>query len=44
MNESGSRQVMPFDGMIPADAYIWAKYKDDLALQERLKEITQNSL
>jgi len=23
---------MPFDGMIPADAYLWAKYRDDLAL------------
>ena len=43
MNETGCRQVIPFDGMIPADAYIWARYRDDTALQERLKEITQNS-
>jgi hypothetical protein len=42
MNETGSRQVMPFDGMIPADAWLWAKYKDDFALQEKLKSITQN--
>ncbi|MCJ7812168.1 DUF4954 family protein, partial [bacterium] len=42
MNESGCRGVLPFDGIIPADAYIWAKYRDDLALQKRLKEITQN--
>ena len=42
-NEAGSRQVIPFDGMIPADAYIWAKYRDDSALQEKLKEITQNT-
>ena len=42
MNETGSRQVLPFDGMIPADAWIWAKYKDDVELQKRLKEITQN--
>ncbi|MFO7730775.1 MAG: DUF4954 family protein [Spirochaetia bacterium] len=41
MNETGSRQVLPFDGMIPADAYIWAKYRDDTALQKRLKELTQ---
>ncbi len=43
MNEAGCRQVLPFEGMIAADAYIWAKYRDDTALQNRLKEITQNS-
>ena len=43
MNETGSRQVLPFDGMIPADAWIWAKYRDDTILQEKLKNITQNS-
>ncbi len=43
MNESGSRRVLPFDGMITADAYLWAKYIDDKPLQENLKKITQNS-
>jgi len=43
MNETGSRQVVPFDGMVPADAYIWAKFRDDAALQSKLKEITQKS-
>ncbi|MFH1784359.1 MAG: DUF4954 family protein [bacterium] len=43
MNETGCRRVIPFDGMITADAYIWAKYRDDAKLQEKLKEITQNS-
>jgi hypothetical protein len=43
MNETGSRDILPFDGIIPADAYMWAKYRDDTALQEKLKEITQNS-
>ncbi len=41
MNETGCRQVLPFDGMITADAYLWAKYRDDKALQEKLKDITQ---
>ena len=44
MNETGSRQVLPFDGMITADAYLWAKYVDDKSLQENLKKITQNSM
>jgi NDP-sugar pyrophosphorylase family protein len=41
MNENGGRAVLPFDGMIPADAYLWAKYRDDGALQKSLCEITQ---
>ena len=41
MNETGCREVYPFDGMITADAYLWAKYVDDRILQERLRSITQ---
>ncbi|MEN6306697.1 MAG: DUF4954 family protein [Anaerohalosphaeraceae bacterium] len=41
MNETGCRQVLPFDGMITADAYLWAKYRDDKALLEKLKDLTQ---
>ena len=44
MNETGARSVMPFDGMIPADAYLWAKYVDDTTLQERLADITQRTV
>jgi hypothetical protein len=43
MNETGSRRILPFDGIIPADAYLWAKYRDDAKLQERLPEITQKA-
>ena len=43
MNETGCRKVLPFDGMITADAFLWAKYRDDAALQEKLLKITQNS-
>ena len=42
MNETGARQIMPFDGMLPADAYLWAKYRDDEKLQKKLGEYTQN--
>ncbi|MFI5380715.1 MAG: DUF4954 family protein [Tepidisphaerales bacterium] len=41
MNEAGGRSVMPFEGMIPADAYLWARYREDAALQARFREITQ---
>ena len=41
MNETGCRKVAPFDGMIPADAYLWGKYRDDHKLQEILLSLTQ---
>jgi NDP-sugar pyrophosphorylase family protein len=40
MNENGARRVLAFDGMICADAYLWAKYRDDSALQTKLMELT----
>jgi hypothetical protein len=44
MNETGCRRILPFDGIITADAYLWAKYIDDTALQVSLKKITQESI
>jgi len=44
MNETGCRRVLPFDGMTTADAYLWAKYVDDSALQYNLKRLTQKSV
>lgn len=41
INETGTRAVMPFDGMLCADAYLWARYRDDAALMTRFGEITQ---
>ncbi len=43
MNETGCRKVLPFDGMTTADAYLWAKYRDDEALQKALFKITQEA-
>jgi hypothetical protein len=43
MNEAGGRVILPFDGMITADAYLWAKYVDDKKLQQRLFDITTKS-
>jgi len=41
MNEAGGRAVPPFDGMTSADAYLWAKYRDDADLMGKLDEITR---
>ncbi len=43
MNEAGGRSILPFNGMICADAYLWAAYRDDKKLCEALKEITQKN-
>ncbi len=44
MNEAGTRCVMPFDGMLSADAYLWAKYRDDRGLMEALACMTQSRM
>ena len=41
MNEAGGRSILPFDKMITADAFLWAAYRDDTALTQKLAEITQ---
>ncbi|MDR1949456.1 MAG: DUF4954 family protein [Spirochaetaceae bacterium] len=41
MNEAGGRSILPFASMISADAFLWAAYRDDIPLTEKLKEMTQ---
>ncbi len=41
INEAGGREIIPFADMICADAFLWARYRDDSALMERLTAITQ---
>ena len=43
MNEAGGREILPFNDMICADAFLWARYRDDAALMAQLKKITQAS-
>ena len=40
-NENGGREVLPFKSMIPADAYLWSRYRDDAALMKRFVELTE---
>ncbi len=39
-NENGGRSVIPFNDMLPGDAYMWSKYRDDDALLDKFKEFT----
>lgn len=40
-NENSGRQVLPFNGMLASDAWLWSKYRDNDALLEKFKEFTQ---
>jgi hypothetical protein len=41
-NENGGRKILPFNGMLPGDAYLWSKYRDDQALMDKFREFTEN--
>ncbi|MFC1500102.1 DUF4954 family protein [Candidatus Zixiibacteriota bacterium] len=43
-NENGGRRILPFEGILPADAWLWSKYREDERLQERLVELTDGIL
>jgi hypothetical protein len=40
-NENAGRKILPFNGMLPGDAYLWSKYRADEALMNRFKEFTE---
>ena len=40
-NENGGRSILPFDGMLAGDAYLWSKYRADETLQEQFKNFTE---
>src|SRR4051812_23219795 len=40
-NENGGRKVIPFNGMMPGDAYLWTKFRGDDALLQKFKEFTE---
>lgn len=40
-NENGGRSIIPFNGMLPGDAYLWSKFRDDDALLEKFKLFTE---
>lgn len=40
-NENDGRAVLPFEKMIPADAYLWSHYREDSELLQKFKKITE---
>lgn len=41
-NENAGRSVLPFNGMLAADAWLWSKYRDDEKLLQKFREFTDN--
>ncbi len=39
-NENGNRAILPFVGILPADAYLWSRNRSDKTFQQKLKELT----
>ncbi len=40
-NENAGRSIIPFNGMLPGDAWLWTRYRDDEVLMEKFKEFTE---
>ena len=40
-NENAGRKIIPFNGMQPGDAYLWAKYRDDQVLMNNFRDFTE---
>jgi len=40
-NENAGRKILPFDGMLPGDAYLWSRFRDDKILMEKFREFTE---
>ena len=44
MNENGGRRIMPFAGMTIGDAYMWARFRGQTKMVERLEQLTLKQL
>ncbi len=40
-NENGGRSIIPYNGMLAGDAYMWSKYRDDDELLDKFIELTE---
>ena len=40
-NENGGRKIIPFNGMLSGDAYLWTKFRNEKNLLEKFKAFTE---
>ena len=43
-NENGGRSILPFDGMLSGDAFLWSKFRSDDLLLEKFKTFTEKKI
>jgi hypothetical protein len=43
-NENGGRSILPFDGMLSGDAFLWSKFRSDDLLLEKFKTFTEQKI
>ena len=39
-NENAGRKIIPFNGMLPGDAYLWTRFRSNTVLQKKFAEFT----
>jgi len=42
-NENAGRAILPFDGMLPGDAWLWSRDRQNTDLQRRYREMTEKN-
>ena len=40
-NENAGRGILPFNGMLPGDAWLWSRLRDDEVLMKKFKQFTE---
>lgn len=40
-NENGGRSIIPFNGMLPGDAWLWSRNRDNAGFQAQMKAMTE---
>jgi len=40
-NENGGRGILPFNGMLSGDAWLWSRYREDEVLMKKFKQFTE---
>jgi len=40
-NENTGRSILPFDGMLPGDAYLWSRFREDKALLKKFQQFVE---
>ncbi len=41
-NENAGRRILPFNGMLPGDAWLWSRFRDNDQLQAKFKSFTED--